>query len=1271
MTSIIEIQKKAFLRLGEILFANHKRKYEILTIIHDADYFDEEEYVNAVQYFADYFDNLKIEFIHSLDWKTSITDLYISVWTTIRNNFSKEIILPRIQDLGGNIGISADGVFDKLNQHLAEQGFMLSLINDDTDNYVFVLHQIEDEYKVKSVIYLIENDGENVLSDKKPFDHLVIQGMVFKVLTQLEAFEQILHVKDVFGKNLYSLDALRVENYYDNPELDSQFFLLCETAAEFENLILAPFIEGIFISGYIFKEELTIAKKLSFYDDEDLDTQILLICLQNVNVKYLHFPPVHYDRSTCFHKDIFAEILYLEGGTVYINGTISAKAIIAEAGSVHLGPNWGIVAILCNPNTEVRYKAVLEAGEFNEWLRLYSTFGIEDVLDKTYFKLKNTKNGIDFRIESRKLENDFLLGNEIINTNHLIKLNDSFGDSIKPVLNKIFAYQTLNELPLKENKKMYSFKHDREEYYYFYKDETCYHLGKWSLRNHYVMQIHYNFSDKSQNQQVISYYTNNNETSTVVYKIPFHESPTMIQAVRQMFREAVFCFNSEIKEIHEARQLNYFDNNRTITDDKSLQKQKNNFHKLLELLLENEIEFYDPLNRTKIIIQRKGNQLQNNSIIFTIDNSIEISISEVENSKIYRLFNKTTLCASYKENENPSKLTLDLYNKLTSLWQSLLERAEKGLLYRRKFEQRITVQDILQVASLPLFVEKYNDYNHPDKAYFWKKDYAISFAKNGANNDPAKLRFGIGNQEEEFDARFFYLVCNSIDNPTTINLFYMSSQINKGDEVYRRFSYGSHYVSVFDWELYDEALEHYDAVIKCIEEENLEYLNTLSNSNSNLLVNDNLEVYNKSILLKNYDQYRVQDTIDRYLELLKNNFPNAYKNINMPASDEDIHSLEKLIGKDLPDDVKKIYKTCNGQNAIINDHHIDLLPEGEWLSIERLKKEWEFWYGLIDNWEEEDGTLIHTSESDHESVIKRNWWNRYWIPFTSDGGGNNLCIDLDPAEEGTYGQIISVLHDEVTRKVVALSLKDYFANLTENIIAKNIVLDETTFFAFVEKQYIENKPVLINMLVREGKIRFPNSFYNNLSHSNDIDKLRKIYKFSDEYAVFLTLQNGFNGYKFIHASDEERTSFLTIDDSFFTIKDNLKLTLEILYATHFEFRDYKENLYEINSENDLKSYFFIIGNDKGGSKYVEVLQGKYKGYVGYIHFKNSLDNKSFKEFVQQVGFESFLEFNLNYQTDMLCEEKNLIILVAKSFKEFVEECFYYVDGEVMVRTTVN
>ena len=54
-----------------------------------------------------------------------------------------------------------------------------------------------------------------------------------------------------------------------------------------------------------------------------------------------------------------------------------------------------------------------------------------------------------------------------------------------------------------------------------------------------------------------------------------------------------------------------------------------------------------------------------------------------------------------------------------------------------------------------------------------------------------------------------------------------------------------------------------------------------------------------------------------------------------------------------------------------------------------------------------------------EGPIKRNYWNRRWIPFAENQCGDNIYLDLDPAEGGNVGQIVDWWTDRGLSKLIA------------------------------------------------------------------------------------------------------------------------------------------------------------------------------------------------------------------------------------------------------------
>jgi len=116
----------------------------------------------------------------------------------------------------------------------------------------------------------------------------------------------------------------------------------------------------------------------------------------------------------------------------------------------------------------------------------------------------------------------------------------------------------------------------------------------------------------------------------------------------------------------------------------------------------------------------------------------------------------------------------------------------------------------------------------------------------------------------------------------------------------------------------------------------------------------------------------------------------------------------------------------NGQHG--NSH--GLFDECEFLSTSRILQEWQIWKGLL------DGGDFADAESNAQRGIRPVWWSPAWIPFTYNGAGDHLCLDLDPASEGTSGQVISLWHDDDLREKHAESFARWFSHYVEQVSQK-------------------------------------------------------------------------------------------------------------------------------------------------------------------------------------------------------------------------------------------
>ena len=164
---------------------------------------------------------------------------------------------------------------------------------------------------------------------------------------------------------------------------------------------------------------------------------------------------------------------------------------------------------------------------------------------------------------------------------------------------------------------------------------------------------------------------------------------------------------------------------------------------------------------------------------------------------------------------------------------------------------------------------------------------------------------------------------------------------------------------------------------------------------------------------------------------LTEHFPSMLETLNEGATQQDFDKLQTILGKILPTDVIEFYSIHNGQTFT----HLCLFNGDRLLSIEEIIKEWETWSSVLPtinaNLIEIFGIPVGSSP---EVGIKDDWWNPCWIPITSDGTGDNYCMDLDPTKEGSSGQIIRMTHDMPERELIANSLRKWIDNYVNDLI---------------------------------------------------------------------------------------------------------------------------------------------------------------------------------------------------------------------------------------------
>ena len=173
----------------------------------------------------------------------------------------------------------------------------------------------------------------------------------------------------------------------------------------------------------------------------------------------------------------------------------------------------------------------------------------------------------------------------------------------------------------------------------------------------------------------------------------------------------------------------------------------------------------------------------------------------------------------------------------------------------------------------------------------------------------------------------------------------------------------------------------------------------------------------------------MNEEFKRFEEWLKSNYEEGFEDLNPPATTEEIEELKVTLGFELPNDLIDMLKIHNGQK---NDAGW-LFDGQEFLSSHNIINQWKVWKNLLD-----DGSFDGSS-SEPDDGIKNDWWNEKWIPFTYNGAGDHYCIDMDPSQDGTSGQIMTMWHDDDERKLLSSSLSQWFKSYVDGLYSGQYV----------------------------------------------------------------------------------------------------------------------------------------------------------------------------------------------------------------------------------------
>jgi len=181
-----------------------------------------------------------------------------------------------------------------------------------------------------------------------------------------------------------------------------------------------------------------------------------------------------------------------------------------------------------------------------------------------------------------------------------------------------------------------------------------------------------------------------------------------------------------------------------------------------------------------------------------------------------------------------------------------------------------------------------------------------------------------------------------------------------------------------------------------------------------------------------FDPQRFDAAWERYVAAIEKTHPAFRGYLGQGASEAEIKAAEAVTKATFPADLRHMLSRYASSNGCF------ILPGWELFEPARIADEWTIWEEL-----RRIQFVPGGYDCEPNGPIKGDeWWRLGWIPFCGDGGGNHLCVDLDPAEGGTVGQVIGMWHDMANRDLVATSLTDFIEIISADAEAGNVVWDE-------------------------------------------------------------------------------------------------------------------------------------------------------------------------------------------------------------------------------------
>jgi cell wall assembly regulator SMI1 len=169
------------------------------------------------------------------------------------------------------------------------------------------------------------------------------------------------------------------------------------------------------------------------------------------------------------------------------------------------------------------------------------------------------------------------------------------------------------------------------------------------------------------------------------------------------------------------------------------------------------------------------------------------------------------------------------------------------------------------------------------------------------------------------------------------------------------------------------------------------------------------------------------DLWQRIERVLQRHAPETAATIAPPATDQEIKSLETVIGLALPVPLRASLKVHNGQLDPTWCH--SFCGDGILLGTSEIADRWRM------------TTEIDNDNQFSATAGQGQWWKTTCIPFT-DAEGDMLCVDMDPALGDRTGEVVCHVHDSEIERGLGVSYEEWLSSVAARLDAGRFRIDD-------------------------------------------------------------------------------------------------------------------------------------------------------------------------------------------------------------------------------------